>query len=190
MLTQKAYQQQDGPNCMISSANYSHMSSSMSQSLSYTMSGINMSNYASSAAAAASQFVPNMISQASNVVPLGTSCIGNTPPSALTGIANHPNLSTTPSSVASDGTTPNNGGAAPNSDGPCLSPAMANSNTPLSPMPAAATGANQLSSLNSPTSMNNSSLSQHNGSLLPSRNEYAATGGGGGGPPARAAKVD
>lgn len=139
----------------------------MSQSLSYSMSGINMSNYASSAAAASQVFVPNMISHASNV-PLGTSCI-NTPSSMNPG----PNLSSTPSSVASD-----NGGAAPNSDGPCLSPAIANSNTPLSPMPAAATS-NNLNGLNSPPTscMNSLSHSNINGGgsgLLHNRSDYSS----------------
>ena len=85
---------------MISSTNYSNMSSSMSQSLSYSMPGINMSNYASSASQV---FLPNMISNASNV-PLGASCINTA--SSLGGL--NTNLSSTPSSVASD--SANNGG--------------------------------------------------------------------------------
>ena len=113
--------------------------------------------------------MPNMISHASNV-PLGASCI-NTSTSM-----NSANLSSTPSSVASDN---GNGGAAPNSDGPCLSPAIANSNTPLSPMPAAAT-TNNMNGLNSPPSAANcmnSALSHSNingGGLLHSRNDYTS----------------
>lgn len=168
MLTQKPYQ--DSSNCMISSANYSNMSSSMSQSLSYSMSGINIPNYMSNASSASQVFVPNMISNASNVPLGGTSCINSA--SSLTN-ANNANLSSTPSSVASDSQA--NGGAAPNSEGPCLSPAMANSNTPLSPMPpGSATASTGLSGMNSPTMGHSSGL---NGGLLPSRSEYASPGG-------------
>ena len=163
MLTQKPYQ--DSSNCMISSSNYTNMSSAMSQSLSYTMSGINMSNYASQPANQV--FVSSMISSNANNVPLGTSCIN--PTTSLTNT--NPNLSSTPSSVASDNA---NGGAAPNSEGPCLSPAMANSNTPLSPMSATAATGNNLSGMNSPPSMNHSNM---NGNLLSSRSEYVSPSG-------------
>ncbi|KAI2805810.1 hypothetical protein RDWZM_008968 [Blomia tropicalis] len=181
MLNQKPYQQ-DGSNCMISSANYTNMSSSMSQSLSYTMSGINMSNYANTTSQV---FVPNMISNVNNVS-LGTSCINTAAAAAAAAAANlaNGNHSTTPSSVTSD--VPNNGGAAPNSDGPCLSPAMANSNTPLSPMSSAATvtGNNLGNALNSPPNNMNASLAHSSlNRMIPSRNEYASetnTGAGAG----------
>ncbi|OTF81232.1 Fork head-like protein [Euroglyphus maynei] len=70
---------------------------------------------------------------------------------------NATNLSSTPSSATND-TVVNNGGAAPNSDGPCLSPAIANSNQPLSPISAAATS-NNINGIHSPPSSCLSSVS-------------------------------
>lgn len=158
MLTQKSYQDHSTSNmaaaAAAAAANYSNMSSPMSQSLSYTMSGLNYAN------SAGSVFVPNMISSATN---------NNIPGSCLN--------TSTPSSVTSDS---GNGGATTSPDGPCLSPTLASSNTPLSPL--AAVSAVTVSSMNhalsgSPTTANsiNSSLSHSslNGNLLTSR------GGGG-----------
>lgn len=131
------------------------------------MSGMNMSsmpNFMPNASSASQVFVPNMISNAN--VPLGTSCI-NSASSMPTA-----NLSSTPSSVASDSQA-NAGGAGNSEQGPCLSPAMANSNTPLSPMPTAVT-ASSLSGMNSPPMSSSLGL---NGNLLPSRSEYPSPGG-------------
>lgn len=154
-------------------------SSAMSQSLSYTMSS-NMANYSSTAGSGAGQmFVPNMISNGNgsnnntsnsnnnnnNSTSMSLACGISSPSSvvaaaaAAAAAATNANLSSTPSAATNE----NNGGAArPNSDGPCLSPAIANSNTPLSPISTAATSNNGLNGMHSPPTGHTNLLSNRN----------------------------
>ncbi|UXI16975.1 hypothetical protein NH340_JMT02918 [Sarcoptes scabiei] len=179
MLNQKSYQDPSS-SCMISTAtNNNNYQQAMSQSLSYTMSGIgNMATVGNYSPINNSQvFVPNMISNGNasqansqgGSMSLGTSCIN-----ASSANIGQSNISSTPSS----GTNDSVGGAAPNSDGPCLSPAIANSNTPLSPISAAATS-NNLNGMHSPPSSvgcgNNSQSNHNNSNLLSNRNEYQSS---------------
>ncbi len=103
MLTHKSYQ--DSSNCMISAPNYTNMSSSMSPSMSYTMSSMNMTGYSP----AAQSFTSNMIT--SNTVPMGSSV-------------------SAPSATGMSG-IPGSGGP---TGGPCMSPAAGSTVTPLSSM--------------------------------------------------------
>ena len=104
MLTHKTYQ--ESPNCMISAANYTNMSSSMSPSMSYTMSGMNMSAYNPSGQSFASQMIT------SNSVPMASSVSAPTA-TQMSGI-------------------PGSGGGP--TGGPCMSPAAGSTVTPLSSM--------------------------------------------------------
>lgn len=161
MLTQKSYQDPSSINCGPSSGamlggggggglSYTNMvANSMSQAqsaaaLSYTSlatSGLNMSNY-------------GMLANGGNGGG-GLSCL-NTPPPSYQSMHQHQSSiipqCTTPSSVTSIESSGGGGVAAANSDGPCLSPAIANSNTPLSPNSVAAS--NTLNLNTSPTGMN------------------------------------
>ncbi|XP_054154185.1 silk gland factor 1-like [Oppia nitens] len=130
MLTHKSYQ--ESSNCMISAPNYTNMTSSMSPSMSYTMSGMNMTGYSP----AGQSFTTNMIS--SNSVPMGTSVSAPTP-TGMSGI-------------------PGSGGG--NSGGPCMSPAAGSTVTPLSSMNShAMNGMTSPTCMGSMTSMNGGLMS-------------------------------
>lgn len=104
MLTHKSYQ--EASNCMIPASNYTNMTSSMSPSMSYSMSSMNMSGYSPSAA---QSFGPNMMS--SGPVAMGSSV-------------------TAPSATGMSGIPGSGGGPS----GPCMSPAAGSTVTPLSSM--------------------------------------------------------